>query len=113
MHTRLYIILAAAVFFLALAGGSKSQQFVGNPQNFAASAVSCLTTPTLVVPARARNAVTVTVPAGGAVVYIGGPAVTTSTGFDLNPLTALTINSSAAVYCIAGSTQTLKVAETY
>lgn len=82
--------------------------------NLGTTQVTCGNTATLAASARYRNAVTIKVPTSGATVYIGGPNVTTSTGFGIDGGTAMTLQPYAgAVYCVTSSSQAVGVAETF
>lgn len=83
--------------------------------NFAATQVSVAATATQIVASNAtRRAVLITNPSSSVTVYIGGAAVTTSTGQELLPGNSLSLPVTSAVYgIVATSTQTVSAVEVY
>lgn len=72
----------------------------------------CAASATLIDGIRNRHAITVKVPTGGAVTYIGAAGVTASTGLGIDPGAAMTLQPySGALYCV-GSSQTVQVIQT-
>lgn len=87
-------------------------------QNANTTPVSCGAgpQPTVVVPFRIRNAITMTVPSGGTTVYVSSSSsMTTSTGFPIYGGASLTWQPyNGPVYCLVGSgTQNLNISETF
>lgn len=108
---RLLLALALCAGF----GGADAQQ-ITDYQNFAPTVITCAATATLAAVNRARNAVTLSTPTGGATVYVGQTAaVTVANGFPIAAGAALTLQPyGGAIYCIVStSTQMLNVAETF
>lgn len=107
------IVLAAAL--LLLAGAAVAQQ-PSNQRFWRTSQVSVATSATLVaVNTPTRSAVTITT-VGTNQVYCGNSnAVTAGNGQPINPTanSSITIPTSAAVWCIAASAQTVAVMESY
>lgn len=100
---------------LLLAGPAEAQYI----QNLNTVSVTVGTTATLVVPARTRNAVTVTVLTGGSTVFCGSTSAVTASGtgvgFPIAASTALTLQPyNGPVWCIIGSsTQAVKAIESF
>jgi hypothetical protein len=103
-----WFILAIVI----LVAGSAAAQYI---QNTNTGQVSCGTTATIVAAARGRNAITIKNPTGASVsIYIGGPAVTTSTGLSIDAAAAMTLQPfNGAVYCVAASAQTVSFLESF
>jgi hypothetical protein len=76
------------------------------------SQVVCAASATLIDGVRNRHAITVKVPTGGAVTYIGAAGVNASTGLGIDPGAAMTLQPfSGALYCV-GSSQSVQVIQT-
>ena len=107
------VLLALA---LCLATPIAGAQNAGQILNLNGPSVTVGTSPTLIVAARVRNAVTLYVPTGGATVYIdNNNQVTTSNGFPLVAGQALTLQPyNGAVWgVVSSSTQTINELESY
>lgn len=90
----------------ALADNSQPNKIVLTTQ------IVCASTATLIDAVRNRHGITVKVPTGGTVAYIGPSGVTASTGLGIDPGAAMTLEPfSGALYCV-GSTQTVQVLQT-
>lgn len=101
------------VALLALPAGAAEAQEVTQYQNFLPASVTVAGSATLLAPLRARNAVTI-YNGGSTTVYVGGPGVTTTTGFPLAAGNAYTLNTSAALYGItSGTAASVGVGETF
>lgn len=107
---RLLAALGAAILLAASAYG---QDF--DAKNFTAYSSTCTSSASIAAAARYRNAITMTVPVGGATVFVGPLGVTTSTGFPIAAGGAFTLSPySGPVYCVVSSgSQALNIAETF
>lgn len=83
--------------------------------NFATAQTSVANTATQIVAVNTtRRAVVITNPSTTVTVFIGGAAVTTSTGQELLPGNSISIPTTLAVYgIVASSTQTVSSLEVY
>lgn len=108
-------LLFAALFALGVAAPAWAQQRLGTP-SWATAQVSVLSSATRVAVRKpTRNAVTV-ITTGTNQVYCGPDnTVAAGTGTPINPSanSAITIQTTAEVWCIASSTQTVAVMESF
>ena len=105
---RIWLALVLALGF----GAADAQQ--QTYYNNATSQITCLSSATLVVSPRARNAVTVAVPSSGSTVYFGGSAVTALTGVAVGAGLAMTLQPySGPLYCVTAGSQSISVIETF